>query len=126
MACSTDASSQLVRSFWAGKLIQSLQSSPPLPNQGEEMPLSAPQGASNSPQSQTPPGAALEEALGCVAKHETSLSPRVYTVLHAMGTGGGRGGVLGGTLILHREDGTLDWSAVARYLDEGEMKGWGD
>ena len=55
-----------------------------------------------------------------MTKLETSLSPRVYSILQAKGTGGGRAVTLGGTL-LHRGDSTLDWSVVARYFDEGEI-----
>lgn len=100
--------SHLVKSFWAGKLIQDLQLA-------EGNPLLASQ---TSPRKS--PSQILIDAFQCVERHETSLSPRVHSIIV-----GGRNREVHSSIEKGRllcSNGTLDWSEVTKILDGGETK----
>ena len=116
--------SQLVKSFWAGKIIQQLHLTEEDLERGlatptgfsagtAATPFSLPTSDSTTPASQPP----LEEVFKCLARCETSLSPRVHAMIcsctkeatsHALPVGGAP---------MH-SDGTLDWTKVAQYFSK--------
>jgi hypothetical protein len=109
--------SELVESFWAGKLVQQMKLTREelhVPH-GELMdPSTPPQGDySDQSQAQSLAAMSLEEALSCLTRCATSLSPRVCRILHSRGTGGLDGPPL------HSEDGTIDWNRVTCCFSTG-------
>ena len=102
--------SQLIRSFWAGKMVQDL-------HMATEDELKA-AGQSSSPPSHGQRQAEhVADALQCLVLSETSLSQKVQDILT---DGEGEPPSLRGESPL-LSDGTLNWSKLSRYFDASEQ-----
>lgn len=114
----TNSTSQLVKSFWAGKIIQQLELTKERLSEEDTLQMSP-----NPPHREGKLSPLLlEQALGSVRICATSLSPRVRDVI----CGGSEmvdAAVPLGVTPVH-SDGTLDWSSVASYFDASEIGGW--
>lgn len=121
-------SSNLIRSFWAGKLIQELHLTEDELHTSSRTRESS-HDHSNPPHSPPPnindqgqPSQLLiSDALQCLAQCETSLSPRVRGIVTGHEQQESAEFASDGH-ILCTSNGTLDWSEVANYLDKGERE----
>lgn len=112
------STSQLVKSFWAGKIIQKSKRGLTTASKHGEDTLPMSPSASNPLAPHRDSKLFLEQAFSSVRNCGTSLSPRVHKTI---GGTVDTGVPLGEALL--RKDGTLNWSRVTRYFDAGEM-GW--
>lgn len=118
----SSSNSTLIKSFWAGKLIQKLQDDDHQTSslQGEQPAVLT---SSNPPcppcshvdNQESPYQQLILESLHCLKKLETSLSPRVHDII--------ADGVEAPSSSVEKEiiqpNGTLNWNVVSRYINEG-------
>ena len=119
-----NATSQLVKSFWAGKVLQGLDLTE------DDLDIASKDAAEGAtldlPPRPSPHDSLTSDALCCLATCETSLSARVHSVVTGEETETPSSGAM-----VHSDDravicsdGTLNWTQLTEYLEgEGDLPG---
>lgn len=107
----SNASSQLVKSFWAGKVLQELRLT--------EEDLSSIKDAAEGHLPPSPHDTLISDALCCLATCETSLSVRVHSIVTSEEIKEGTAMYSETPSVMH-SDGTLNWTQLTEWYLEGE------